>query len=517
MSVAARRSTVGVAGLNFGGKVLAVAKTMLVAALFGASGTLDAFWVAYTLPLLLPGILTTVITVAFVPRFMSSLQGRSGPAAWRGANTLFTLVLLVAIVAAALLWWGADGLVHHLAPGLAPDVHAEAVHLTRLLMPAVPLLCMSSLLAALSYANERFTFPALEGVTTNVIVILAALLLLRSMGIQALVVGVLGGFVLQSLLLLWSNRRMIRENLRPAAALNHPDFLKPLAHLLPLFVGSAGSVLNSLVNQYFVSGLDAGAISALAFAGMIAGMPVEVFAQAVMTTYYPGLGRSFARRDHAAASHAHADGLRFLLFLTLPAALLIALLAHPLVVLLLERGRFDAVASTQTAIVLALMAPSIVMRSVAYLNYRVLHAAIRPWTQVAIGLIGVALNVVLNALWVNRFGLAGIAVSTTVSSTVAALLSYAAARRVLQAPAPRTLRAEMATLLRMAVALIVPSALALLAVRAVVSFWPRPLQALLELGCAAPGLLCAAWVGWRARQPDLRAAIGRLRPDWAGE
>ena len=36
-------------------------------------------------------------------------------------------------------------------------------------------------------------------------------------------------------------RRRYRLSLRPALALKHPDFVAPLAHLLPLFVGAAGS------------------------------------------------------------------------------------------------------------------------------------------------------------------------------------------------------------------------------------------------------------------------------------
>jgi putative peptidoglycan lipid II flippase len=135
---ASRGRALGVSTLNLASKGLAIAKTMLISALFGASASLDAFWVAYSLPTLLPAVLTTVITVAFVPRFMSSLEGRSGPEAWRGANTLFTLVMLVSVVAAALMSLYAPALVRGLAPGLAEPTHAEAVRLTRLLMPCVP-------------------------------------------------------------------------------------------------------------------------------------------------------------------------------------------------------------------------------------------------------------------------------------------------------------------------------------------------------------------------------------------
>jgi putative peptidoglycan lipid II flippase len=121
--------------LNGASKLLAIGKTMMVAALFGASASLDAFWVAYSLPLLLPSLLTTVVTVAFVPRFMANLEGREGPETWAGANTFFTVVVGVSLIASAAMFVFADALVGALAPGLAAEARTEAVSLSRLLLP----------------------------------------------------------------------------------------------------------------------------------------------------------------------------------------------------------------------------------------------------------------------------------------------------------------------------------------------------------------------------------------------
>jgi uncharacterized membrane protein YfcA len=101
-----RRTTLNLVSLTLVGKVLAIGKTLFIAALFGTSSHLDAFWVAYSLPLLLPNVLSLTITTAFVPRFVASLEGRTSPEVWRGANTLFTLILiLIAAGGAAIFIW----------------------------------------------------------------------------------------------------------------------------------------------------------------------------------------------------------------------------------------------------------------------------------------------------------------------------------------------------------------------------------------------------------------------------
>lgn len=514
MSRSAHGRAMGLSLLNASSKVLAVGKTMLIAALFGASASLDAFWVAYSLPLLLPSLLATVVTVAFVPRFMANLEGRDGPEAWAGANTFFTLIVGASVAAAVLMYAEAGRLVAWLAPGLDGETRDEAIRLTRILLPCVPLLTLSSVLSAVSNARERFVLPALEGVLTNVAVIAAALMLANALGVQALVLGVLAGFLLQATVLVYGNRADLRRNIRPRLALGHADFLGPAAHLLPLFVGSAGSVFTGLINQYFLSHAGEGAISAMAFAAMFAFLPVEVFAQAVITAVYPGFGRHFARGEVEGAAKAFGEGVRFLLFLTIPCAVLLMLFAEPLMALLLERGSFTPEQTAMTAAIAQVLALGLVFRAAAFFNYRVLHAAVRPWLQVGIGLLGVATHLGLCHLWGDRYGSQGIAWAATVSMLQSAVLSLVAALGVLRWRWPATLARELGSLVAVATLMTVLGLL--LAPLA----WPggqgeRWVHAVASMAVAAVVGACGLGAAWLLRQPDLRwmlaALSGRLR------
>ncbi|MFZ2237619.1 MAG: lipid II flippase MurJ [Dokdonella sp.] len=508
MTGSSRKAALMVSGLNLAGKLLGLGKTLLIAGLFGTTGMLDAFWVAYSLPLLLPALLTGTLTIAFVPRFVSSLEGRTGAEAWRGANTLFTLVIGFAIIGSVLMYIFASGLVQRLAPGLDLATHVKAVELTRLLLPAVVIITISSLLSALSYARERFVLPGLESIVNNIAIITLAVFCAKQYGVTALLWGVMIGYAMQAVILIVGNRDLITDSIRPALAFKHPDFLAPFGHLLPLFVGSAGSMLVGLVDQYFVSLLDAGSISALTYAGMLAFLPIEVFAQAVLTTYYPSLGRSFGAGDYAAAAATYAEGARFLLLLTLPCAILLAVLAEPIVVLLLQRGKFDATSTALTVQAMMFLSLVVVARAHAYFSYRVLHAARWAWTQVGIGLLGVVTAIVLNMMWARTLGLRGIALATLVSAIQSALLATFAVRRLLDAPWPRGFGRDL-------VNVIVPC-LALTAI-IVPARWligpssGHPLQAFLTCAIAAPAGLFGLWVAVKLGQPDVVAALTALR------
>lgn len=508
MTGGSRKAALLVSGLNLTGKVLGLGKTLLIAALFGTSGMLDAFFVAYALPLLLPALLTGTLTIAFVPRFVASLAGRTGSDAWRGANTLFTLVIAAALVGSVAMYVCASPLVQRLAPGLDAATHAKAVELTRLLIPCTVIITISSLLSALSYARERFVLPGLESIVSNAAVIVAVLLCAQRFGVNALLWGVIAGYLVHAIVLIVGNRDLIAGSIRPALAFSHPDFRAPAGHMLPLFVGSAGSMLTGLVDQYFVSLLDAGSISALSYASMLAFLPIEVFAQAVLTTYYPSLGRSFAAGDHVAAAATYAHGARFLLLLTLPCALLLVLLAEPVVVLLLQRGRFDATSTAMTVQALLFLALVIVARSHAWLSYRVLHAARWAWTQVGIGLLGVLTCIVLNLLWARELGLRGIALSTAIAALQSAVLATWAVRRVLGVPWPVGFARELGRI-------ILPCLLfALLMLPLLLLIGPtsgHPLRALLACLAALPVGLASIWLALAMGQPDIVEGLAMLR------
>jgi putative peptidoglycan lipid II flippase len=495
--------------LNLTGKLLAIGKTLIIATLFGTSGVLDAFWVAYSLPLMLPTLLTTVITVAFVPRFVKSLEGRIGTDTWRGANTLFTLAIAVSLLACAAIQHWTGALVHRLAPGLAPENQAQAIEMIRMMLPCMLMLTVSSLLSALSNARERFVLPGLDGVVNNVAIILVALLLARQLGVRALIVGITLGFFVQMCILAIGNRDLLRSSLRPAFDLRHPDFLRPLAHLLPLMVGSIGAMLTGLVDQYFVSRLDPGSISALTYATMMAMLPVEVFAQAIITSYYPALGRGVAAGDNAAVIATWRTGQRLILLLTLPCAVLLIGLAKPIVIVLLEHGRFDDRSTMLTVQAMSILAIGMVFRSQAYFSYRVIHSMIRPWTQVLIGLTGVATCVGLNLLWAQRLGLRGVVLSAVLSQLQSALIASAVVRYLLRADAAQ---ARVTALQVLAPAGVL--ALGLLLVRWLI---PTSLYAtdhrLWALACgfaAIPAGLAALAVAWRLRLPEVVEAVTKI-------
>jgi putative peptidoglycan lipid II flippase len=135
---------------------------------------------------------------------------------------------------------------------------------------------------------------------------------------------------------------------------------------------------------------------------------------------------------------------------------------------------------------------------------------IRPWTQVFIGLAGVATCVGLNLAWAQRLGLRGVALSAVLSQLQSALIAALVVRRLLRADAstPRALSSQL--LLPVGVL----AAGVLLARVLVPASLYESSHRLWALACgfaAVPSGLAAFALAWRLGLPEAVDIVAKLR------
>jgi putative peptidoglycan lipid II flippase len=421
-----------VSALNLIGKALGMVKTLVIAWVFGATGVVDAFLVAYLLPTVLPMVFKGMITAAFVPQFMRNLSDNRQSAQWRGANTLFTLSTLLALAFAVVLVLFPGALVTAVAPGLPAETDQLATELTRYMAAGAFFLGINAVLTAIAYARQRFVFASLESVVINSFVIVGCLVFVPSYGVLALAVSVMAGFIAQTVILCITTWDLIRHALRPAFDWRHDDFRGPLRHMFPLVVGSVGALALGIVDQIFTSYLDAGSIAVLGYATMLALAPMEVFGHAIRTTFYPMLSKTHADGDRDAFRLTHINGLRLYILVMLPCMAVLIWFAEPVVALLFERGSFTSDTTQRTALVMIALVIGLLSRAVAWFNFGVFHALVKPWIPVTLGLMEVLLNIILTWALVRPLGVFGVALATSISLTVTAIVTTIMVARQLE-------------------------------------------------------------------------------------
>src|SRR5450756_771908 len=132
-------------------RLLGLAREQIFAALFGGGGAMDAFTAAFRIPNLLRDLFAEgALSTAFVTTFSKTIAREGDGAAWRLANKVATLTVLVlgALCIAGMVF--SSQLVSALAPGFDPRKAALTAELTRIMFPFILLVSLAALVMGLS-------------------------------------------------------------------------------------------------------------------------------------------------------------------------------------------------------------------------------------------------------------------------------------------------------------------------------------------------------------------------------
>src|SRR5918996_4872399 len=185
-------------------RVMGLVREIYAASLYGVSGAMSAFTIAFQVPNLVRALVAdSALQGAFVPVFTELLEKGERRESFRVASSLFFLILLVLGAVTALFILLAEPLMSLFAPGFDDDPALKelTVNLARLMFPIVVLLALSGLVVGMLNSFEHFAVPALAPVAWNVVIIaaLAGLvpLLPEEDEIYAYAIGVLAGTLVQ--------------------------------------------------------------------------------------------------------------------------------------------------------------------------------------------------------------------------------------------------------------------------------------------------------------------------------
>jgi putative peptidoglycan lipid II flippase len=431
-----------------GSRLLGLLRSVIIAEAFGTEPELDAYWVAFRLPDLVFQLLAgATLASAFIPTF-AGIRTRDGEAAaWRLASSVLNIVLLATLAFAVVAFLLAPKLVPLLAPGLGEETGREtelndlAVDLTRVMLISPVLFAVSGMFMGILNARRHFLMPALAPMFYNLSIIVAALV---STDVNALALGVVAGAALHLAVQL-PDLRYAGMSYRLVADWGDAAVREVGRLMAPRMLGLAATQVNFyFVGIFFASTLGAGAISGLSFAWLITMTPLGIIGMAISTAAFPTLAEQASRGDGAGMADTLGRALRLIIFLSLPAGIGLALLSEPLVVVLLQRGAFDAESTRVTAQALLFYAPALVGHSGIEILSRGFYALGNTKTPVQFAVASMLLNVALAAALVGPLEVRGLALALSVATVAECAALYLAVSRRIPGLISTEMRAALA-------------------------------------------------------------------------
>ncbi|MDB5079540.1 MAG: integral rane protein MviN [Chloroflexi bacterium] len=420
-------STLFVMGATLLSRILGVVRDIVLSNQFGTSDQYGAYTAAFRIPdtlylLIIGGALGS----SLIPVFSRFLGQGDQANAWRLANTVVNYSMVVLTISTVLAWIFAPFIVSTLlAPNFPEDTKNLTIELTRLLLIQPLFMGLGGIALALLNGSENFVWPALAPLVYNFSIIAGALFLAGPFGIHGVAFGVIFGALLYLIVQLPALFRL-GFYWRPTLDRDTPGAGQVLKALGPRLLGQAAFQANFFIATNLGSRLDQGPerVSAFTYAYQLFMLPHGVFAISLATVAFPAMARFLGENNLTGMKQAMMGSLRQVLFLTLPAALGLGILARPIVTTLYESGKFTSESTNLVSITVLCFSFGLVSYGMVEILTRGFYALHDTKTPVIIALVTVGLNLVLSMFLIGPLQQGGLALALALSTTGEMILLY---------------------------------------------------------------------------------------------
>ncbi len=421
---------VGVASLImmasvFLSRVIGLLREMAIAAVGGADASVDAYQISFILPEILNHVVASgFLSVTFIPIFSKYLIQNRYNEAWRVFSVVMTCFGTLLCILVAVMFVYADTLVGWAAPGIKdPAVLTRAVRMTRIIIPAQLFFFTGGMFMAVQFSQKRFFIPALTPLIYNASIIAGGLLFSRQIGMEGFSWGALAGAFIGSFLLQAYGAAKVGMRLSFNFDFRHPELRKYILITLPLMFGLTMTFSTEFFLKFFGSYLSPGSIAALNYAFRVMMILAGLFGQALGAASFPFMAGLAAEKKIDAMNDLLNRTLRYLA-VVIPFSVLFMVLRHEIVLILFQRGRFDAEATALTSSLLVYLMTGAFAFSAQTVVVRAFYATQDTLFPSIYCTAGVALSIPLFLAGIDIMGAQGLGGAISMSVLFQVILLY---------------------------------------------------------------------------------------------
>ncbi len=507
------RSTTTIGGYTLISRVLGFLRDITIAQGLGASFLSDAFFVAFKLPNFLRRLFAEgAFNSAFVPLFAGMLATEGKEEAKRFSSEVMSFLVLILLIVTGIFIAIMPWAMYLLAPGFAddPTKFDLTVTLTRITFPYIIFISLVSLLGGILNSGDKFAAVAATPIIMNLCLIVIPTLIepLTPTLAHGLAVAVMVSGIAQWLWLVRFCRRanMLPKLVRPKLT---PGVKKLLVLIAPAALGAGVAQINLFIDLIIASQFDGG-VSYLYYADRINELPLAVIGIAVGTALLPMLSRCVREGNMEKAYASQNRAIELALFLSLPAAVGLLVIAELVITVMFQRGAFGAaetLATYKALMAFALGLPAFILVKILAPGF---YAHQDTKTPFKIATFCILVNLVFNLLLMVPLQHVGMALATSIAGWVnVGLMAFVLMKRKWLVVNPRLL-AQAVKILAMSAAmagvlwLVKPHAAPYMELGETIRFLTLIVVVLCGLGCYLL-LACAT------NSMGLRTAIMRRR------
>ncbi|WP_297810629.1 murein biosynthesis integral membrane protein MurJ [uncultured Finegoldia sp.] len=403
-------------------KMLGLVRETTLAYFFPTDGAVaNAFLVSQILPITIISLFSAGISTSFIPLYNKIVHDngrKQGDIFTSNINNIVTIIIISLIIVLEIF---TPTVVKIFAPGFTGYTRELTIKFMRLTLFSMIPSIIACVFKGYLNANNHFVVQNLQGFIMNFFIILALIISKKYDDNMIVGVGLLLGNALQYVPYYFIAKR---KKFKYYKVLDFSDKNIKMIVLLsiPIILGVSVNQINVMVDKSIASTVSTNGIPILNYASRLIEFVTGIVIANISVIIYPELSRNFIENNLVKMKESIMKSMSMICILVIPATIGLLVLCFPITKMLFFRGAFTMKDVTSTATCMFFYSLGIIGTAIRDILSKSFYAMNDTKTPTINSVIMVAMNIIGNLLLSKIFGLIGLAVATSMSSLIGALM-----------------------------------------------------------------------------------------------
>lgn len=399
--------------------LLGFIKEALIVNSMGISSDADIFIFASNLPILLFSSIGTILTTSFMPIYTEIRVNKNIDEANGYATEFLKYILLICFIVVLLGEVFPTLIVKILAPGL---INYEVIKwTTRVMLPSVLILSILYTLNGILNSFGKVIITSSIQIPMHIILIFSSGIIYEKYGLEKSIMLILVGVILQ-LLLIYIPTKKLGFKLNKKTDITTEFLKKSLSMIAPMAIGAMAMQINSLIATNLASRVGEGSITIISLANKLYTASYSAVGYILVLLIFPILSELAAKKNINKMSEVLNTGIfKAIIFIT-PVMVLMILLSNDIVKFFFGNEKFGDNNINITAKILSVYTCSLIIWGVKDILNRAYYSLKETKISMINGIITVTINVIFSVLFIDEFGIIGLAMASSISSIISVML-----------------------------------------------------------------------------------------------